>query len=77
MSTRESTDHQQDDAESISNLSHTTGSTLQLVALEPAKTESSSSKKRGVISDKRGPYTSVHLPSNATFLLVHGSAMYK
>eukprot|EP00731_Ephydatia_muelleri_P023763 Em0016g34a len=53
MSTRESTDHQQDDAESISNLSHTTGSTLQLVALEPAKTESSTSKKRGVIADKR------------------------
>lgn len=37
MSTRESTDHQQDDLESISNLSHTTGSTLQPLPLDPNK----------------------------------------
>lgn len=76
MSTRESTDHQQDDAESISNLSHTTGSTLQLVALEPTKAESSSSKKRGVISEKRGMYLVHALPCMNNLMLITASVYW-
>ena len=64
MSTRESTDHQ-DDLESISNVSHTTGSTLQLVANEPTKAESISLKRDGPYEDfanahdKKGMYSTI------------------
>ena len=55
MSTRESTDHQED-LEAILNVSHTTGSTLQLDALEATETVHSARKLQGVSNthDKKG-----------------------